>query len=121
MYEKNNPDVPALVYCEDFQSLNGTYVNGVLIGEMYRDKVAYLLTDGDIVEIKPSWKFRFHQPNSGFVTSQQGNTADIKVIEALLFLSSVQLTTTAFRRCLYYFPTRAWRRTIRYSVFGEGR
>lgn len=55
---------------------------------MYRDKIAYLLTDGDIIEIKPSWIFRFHQPNSGLVNSKQGNSADIKVCEIPLFWSS---------------------------------
>lgn len=65
IYEKKNPGEESkyqpFVYCEDLQSTNGTYVNHVLIGQICLEKIGYLLTDGDIIEIKPSWRFLFHQ------------------------------------------------------------
>jgi pSer/pThr/pTyr-binding forkhead associated (FHA) protein len=59
--EEDHPDDPPLVYCEDLESSNGTYVNGVLIGISAHRRPGYLLSHGDVIEIRPYWKFRFHQ------------------------------------------------------------
>ncbi|TGO46114.1 hypothetical protein BCON_0344g00060 [Botryotinia convoluta] len=55
---------PPSIYCEDLESRNGTYVNNVLIGIVGNERIGHLLVDGDLIEIRPDWKFRFHQPRS---------------------------------------------------------
>ncbi|UKZ71791.1 uncharacterized protein TrAtP1_012735 [Trichoderma atroviride] len=50
------------VYVRDRKSVNGTLVNGVLIGVGSQISSGYLLQDGDVIEIRPHWKFHFHQP-----------------------------------------------------------
>lgn len=50
------------VYVRDRKSVNGTLVNGVLIGIGPQISSGYLLQDGDVIEIRPHWKFYFHQP-----------------------------------------------------------
>lgn len=52
------------MYCEDLESTNGTHVNGTCIGMIGTERVGFLLTDGDVVHIKPSWQFRFEQPQA---------------------------------------------------------
>lgn len=42
-------------------SANGTYVNDTLIGMHKCPKNPHLLSDGDIITIRPYWKFRFNQ------------------------------------------------------------
>ncbi|KAB8299933.1 hypothetical protein EYC80_000175 [Monilinia laxa] len=54
-------EYPPSVYCEDLESRNGTYVNNVLIGILGNERIGRLLVDGDLIEIRPDWKFRFHQ------------------------------------------------------------
>ena len=54
-------EIPAMVYCEDLESTNGTYVNDRLIGIFGRERFPYLLSDGDVIEIRPKWKFHFSQ------------------------------------------------------------
>jgi hypothetical protein len=67
IYEKAKHDeFPPLVYCEDLESTNGTYVNDSCIGMLGIERVGHLLNDGDVVEIKPSWRFKFHQPQYTF-------------------------------------------------------
>ncbi|TVY62725.1 Meiosis-specific serine/threonine-protein kinase mek1 [Lachnellula suecica] len=61
IYEEGQTEFPPLVYCEDLESSNGTYVNDALIGIICQEKRGFLLNDGDIIEIRPSWKFTFHQ------------------------------------------------------------
>src|ERR1700760_3019302 len=64
VYEyKKHPAFPPLIYCEDLESYNGTYINDVLIGKISSDRKGYLLCDSDVIEIRPFWKFRFHQEN----------------------------------------------------------
>lgn len=46
----------------DRKSVNGTVVNGVVIGIGPQISSGYLLQDGDVIEIRPHWKFHFHQP-----------------------------------------------------------
>lgn len=52
------------VYVRDRKSFNGTYVNGELIGSDPELSPGYLLQDGDMVEIRPHWKFIFVQDQS---------------------------------------------------------
>lgn len=49
------------VYVRDQKSFNGTYVNGLLIGNADRISSGYLLNDGDVIEIRPYWKFTVRQ------------------------------------------------------------
>ncbi|KGQ07621.1 Meiosis-specific serine/threonine-protein kinase me k1 [Beauveria bassiana D1-5] len=49
------------VYVRDRKSCNGTFVNGLCIGDSHRMSPGYLLTDGDIIEIRPYWQFLFKQ------------------------------------------------------------
>ncbi|KAM3518932.1 hypothetical protein NHJ13051_007853 [Beauveria bassiana] len=49
------------VYVRDRKSYNGTFVNGLCIGDSHRMSPGYLLTDGDIIEIRPYWQFLFKQ------------------------------------------------------------
>ncbi|KAH0495403.1 hypothetical protein TgHK011_008960 [Trichoderma gracile] len=50
------------VYVRDRKSVNGTFVNGELIGIGPEISPGYLLEDGDVIEIQPHWKFLFRQP-----------------------------------------------------------
>lgn len=54
-------EYPPLIYCEDRQSSNGTYVNDTLIGTYASPRSPYLLNDGDVISIRPHWTFHFHQ------------------------------------------------------------
>ncbi|KAJ3496533.1 hypothetical protein NLG97_g2584 [Lecanicillium saksenae] len=49
------------VYVRDRKSCNGTYVNGLSIGNSHKMSSGYLLTDGDVIEIRPYWRFLFKQ------------------------------------------------------------
>lgn len=49
------------VYVRDRKSFNGTYVNDMLVGVGPELSPGYLLQDGDVIEIKPYWKFTFHE------------------------------------------------------------
>ena len=95
IYEKDVlHSVPPLVYCEDLESLNGTYVNGRLIGRISQERIGHLLCDGDLIEIKPLWKFRFHQAIHECVTRNPREQDDLMVgnchssIEHLFTLSA---------------------------------
>ncbi|KAG4034084.1 hypothetical protein MFRU_003g00600 [Monilinia fructicola] len=61
-------EYPPSVYCEDLESRNGTYVNNVLIGMLGNERIGRLLVDGDLIEIRPDWKFRFHQPRPKMIS-----------------------------------------------------
>ncbi|KAG9232457.1 kinase-like domain-containing protein [Amylocarpus encephaloides] len=65
VYETGMEDLfPPLVYCEDLESSNGTYVNNELIGMLGKERIGYLLSDGDVVEVRPFWRFKFSQRHS---------------------------------------------------------
>lgn len=55
----------SLVYCEDLQSTNGTWLvskaRQVLVGRAGSSHSARLLNDGDIIRIKPDYEFVFRQ------------------------------------------------------------
>ncbi|CZR59166.1 related to myosin light chain kinase 2 [Phialocephala subalpina] len=60
IYDKEKCDeFQPLIYCEDLESTNGTYVNDRCIGMIGFERIGHLLTHGDIIEIKPDWRFRF--------------------------------------------------------------
>lgn len=62
LYEDGDFDTyPPMCYCEDLDSLNGTYVNDVLIGSNKNPGSPFLLSDGDIISLKPDWTFKFRQ------------------------------------------------------------
>ncbi|RDW89508.1 hypothetical protein BP6252_01540 [Coleophoma cylindrospora] len=50
-----------LIFCEDLESRNGTFVNGNLIGKFGNERIGYLLSNDDVIEIRPHWTFRFMQ------------------------------------------------------------
>lgn len=54
-------EFPPLIYCEDRQSSNGTYINDTLIGTISSPRSPYLLSNGDVISIRPHWTFHFHQ------------------------------------------------------------
>ena len=54
-------EFPPLIYCEDQDSTNGTYVNDTLIGKLSSPRSPYLLRDGDVISIRPYWTFQFSQ------------------------------------------------------------
>ena len=93
IYEANSSDFPPLIYCEDLESSNGTYVNDVLIGKITHERIGYLLCDGDVVEIRPLWRFRVHQRDHQLITRSKGLWSDLEVtsfhsanVETLNFL-----------------------------------
>ena len=106
VYEQNKshdtqtPGLPPLVYCEDLESSNGTYVNGRLIGIIGKEKVAHLLCNGDVVEIRPTWKFIFHQSNHHMIFPTITQSKDMEVClllpwrESPLTFLSTSLTGT---------------------------
>lgn len=85
-HETQTPELPPLIYCEDLESSNGTYVNDILIGIMGKEKIARLLCDGDVVEIRPSWKFTFHQSNHHMIFPTSTQTRDMAVCDYFVFV-----------------------------------
>lgn len=51
-----------MFYCEDSGSVNGTYVNKILIGRNNKPSNPFLLSDGDTITVKPGFSFEFKQP-----------------------------------------------------------
>ena len=86
--DTETPELPPLVYCEDLESSNGTYVNGHLIGIIGKEKVAHLLCDGDVIEIRPSWKFTFHQSNHHMIFPTSTQSRDMEVCRLLPWCKS---------------------------------
>jgi pSer/pThr/pTyr-binding forkhead associated (FHA) protein len=89
--QKNNFDtqsesLPPLIYCEDLESSNGTYINGDLIGIIGKEKVAHLLCDGDVIELRPNWKFTFQQSNHQMIFPTSVQAKDMEVCHGLTFI-----------------------------------
>ncbi|KAF4628498.1 hypothetical protein G7Y89_g9659 [Cudoniella acicularis] len=79
IYEQGQAqEIPPLVYCEDLESSNGTYINGVLIGIIGRERIGHLLSDGDVIEIRPFWRFLFHQPSYDTVSRSTTELNDLQ-------------------------------------------
>lgn len=82
---------PPLIYCEDLESRNGTYVNNLLIGMLDQPKGAYLLSDGDTIKIPPFWTLTFQQSNpSGqhFLNEIQEAEQEVSIILVVIFSST---------------------------------
>ena len=77
--ESRSEALPPLVYCEDLESSNGTYVNDDLIGIIGKERMAHLLCDGDVIEIRPNWKFTFHQSNHQMIFPTSAQSRDMEV------------------------------------------
>jgi hypothetical protein len=71
--------LPPLVYCEDLESFNGTYVNDNLIGIIGKEKMPHLLCDGDVIEIHPNWRFTFQQSNYQMIFPTSNQSRDMEV------------------------------------------
>lgn len=62
------------VYVRDRKSFNGTYVNDQLIGIGPQISAGFLLQDGDVIKIRPYWRFLFreiHTPPAHELTTLQ--------------------------------------------------
>ncbi|KAF7957606.1 hypothetical protein EAE96_003180 [Botrytis aclada] len=81
-------EYPPSIYCEDLESRNGTYVNNVLIGIVGNERIGHLLVDGDLIEIRPDWKFRFHQPRSRTKSHMSLPDTEIKYFKDRYTISS---------------------------------
>ncbi|KAF7907570.1 uncharacterized protein EAF01_005156 [Botrytis porri] len=81
-------EYPPAIYCEDLESRNGTYVNNVLIGIVGNERIGRLLVDGDLIEIRPDWKFRFHQPRSRKTSHEPLPDIEIKYFKDRYTISS---------------------------------
>lgn len=81
-------EFPPLIYCEDHGSTNGTYVNGTLIGKMSSPRSPYLLSDGDVISIRPYWTFLFSQKSQNVEREMDDiQTQELKVFESLTSVS----------------------------------
>lgn len=87
--KEESPFLPPLIYCEDLESFNGTYVNGELIGIIGSERKGFLLNDGDIIEIRPLWQFHFHQRLPQPANRHQLKTWDLKVNQSSLHCSAL--------------------------------
>ncbi|TEY77228.1 hypothetical protein BOTCAL_0057g00180 [Botryotinia calthae] len=81
-------EYPSSIYCEDLESRNGTYVNNVLIGIVGNERIGHLLVDGDSIEIRPDWKFQFHQPRSRMTSHMPLPDIEIKYFKDRYTISS---------------------------------
>lgn len=55
------PSASYHIYVRDRKSINGTYVNDQLIGGGPEMATGFLLDDGDVIRIRPHWRFVFKQ------------------------------------------------------------
>lgn len=80
-----------MFYCEDLETLNGTDVNGTIIGSRSTPGVPYLLTHGDKIFVQPNWNFLFKQN----VGSSMVELKDIQRRDSLvrIFATSVMYFT----------------------------
>ncbi|KAH8588385.1 kinase-like domain-containing protein [Bisporella sp. PMI_857] len=81
LYEAQSSNFPPLIYCEDLESYNGTYANGDLIGKIAQERMGYLLCDGDVIEIRPYWRFRFRQTDHQLSTRSKAEWDDLKYFQ----------------------------------------
>ncbi|RKF79922.1 Meiosis-specific serine/threonine-protein kinase mek1 [Golovinomyces cichoracearum] len=85
IYEKDRKsNMQPLVYCEDLESTNGTFVNNNCIGRIGHERIGHLLSDGDLIEIRPHWYFRFNQPAHRLMSFNEKNLADLKAFSGRL-------------------------------------
>lgn len=85
IYDKEKCDeFHPLIYCEDLESTNGTYVNEKCIGMIGFERKGHLLTHGDIIGIKPDWRFRFQQHSDAPMPQRLTQLQDLEVSVQLL-------------------------------------
>ena len=101
--------LPPFIYCEDLESRNGTYVNDVLIGIMGRERTGYLLSDGDVIEIRPYYRFRFHQPVTQETNGRNSNQSiDLQVFavpcECVASIIDILLVPSRSLCCVRSYP-----------------
>ncbi|KAI6716316.1 hypothetical protein PZA11_002612 [Diplocarpon coronariae] len=75
----------------DLESTNGTYVEGDCIGMIGRERVARLLHHGDLIELRPSWRFRLYQPPHVLTTGIQGKPEDLEFFQDQYSISNRML------------------------------
>ncbi|KAG4440423.1 hypothetical protein IFR05_004067 [Cadophora sp. M221] len=91
IFDRSDPSVQPLIYCEDLESTNGTYVNGVCIGMIGRERVGHLLCNGDIIEVRPHWRFQLHQPSQYPTSEVLGHPEDMEYFQDLYTVSNRKL------------------------------
>lgn len=73
IYEQSELDrIQPLIYCEDLESTNGTFVNDECVGKAGTERRGHLLIHGDVIEIKPHWKYYFQQQHKPPETDDGG-------------------------------------------------
>ncbi len=100
-------EYPPLIYCEDRQSSNGTYVNDTLIGTYNSPRSPYLLNDGDIINIRPHWTFHFQQTkqaNGRRLANLQAQEIEVFLLftlflQFLIYTSSSKIDTLSVVDC----------------------
>lgn len=86
------------VYVRDRKSINGTYVNHILIGTGPEISSGYLLQDGDVIEIRPYWKFKFHEtskPDRHHLTDLQAEESKVSDLGLILSTMLVNLPSSS--------------------------
>ncbi|KAH6715543.1 kinase-like protein [Leptodontidium sp. MPI-SDFR-AT-0119] len=91
VFDRSDPSVQPLIYCEDLESTNGTYVNGVCIGMIGRERVGHLLCHGDIIEVRPHWRFQLHQPSQYPTSEILGHPEEMEYFQDLYTVSNRKL------------------------------
>ncbi|PBP17589.1 serine/threonine protein kinase [Diplocarpon rosae] len=91
VFDPKDRRVQPLIYCEDLESTNGTYVGGDCIGMIGRERVARLLHHGDLIELRPSWYFRLYQPPHVLTTEIKGKPEDLEFFQGQYSISTRML------------------------------
>ena len=65
-----------------------------------RERLGYLLSDGDVVEIKPFWRFRFHQPDLQITFQGFFQRDDIRVGPHLSLICLFLMRVSTFKTAL---------------------
>ena len=105
-------EYPPSIYCEDLESRNGTYVNNTLIGIAGNERIGHLLVEGDSIEIRPDWKFQFHQPKSRMTSHMPLPDIEIKVLMSLFSLGMYFMLANrciVFQRSIHHFQPCSWK------------
>lgn len=79
-----DPSTTCHVYVRDRKSINGTYVNEQLAGAGPDISPGFLLDDGDVIDIRPHWKFKFKQDGTILrreLTSVQREECEVSLFE----------------------------------------
>jgi pSer/pThr/pTyr-binding forkhead associated (FHA) protein len=61
------------------ESTNGTFVNNECIGRSGVESWGHLLNDGDVIWIKPHWRYRFRQLSTPGVNAMIRRSGDLRV------------------------------------------